>query len=529
MAEMPEGVFQQLQIRCPSCNQRFRVGPELKGRKVECGSCQFRFLVDDKAELKNRKFYPGEKNDPTLSQYSRQPNSEFAVITPVEPVVYIDSPVMDRVEPTPISKIIFGIVGGGVMAFTLLILITGASSSGILNGVTTDRRLVIAGFAALVGTIMITYANPRARGKAMFFALLGSLALISTPIFLTEGSKALTSVSQTVESIAPPPVSGDGRKKISDLKAAVGYAPMETAMLQAGQGGQVMGIWLRGLRESNAEMVYTYLVRSSQSSQQSHLYPRMNQNALIVLINPKLTLEELALQSERIGAVSQIVPELHLIEVKVANERFSEQSPILLNDKENGAFYLLNLRELQGIDIRRINDALLRLALADPLQSRDDIIKRMIELLEISDREMLINICKAMLVWSDGKDGAPQAAMKAASILFISEKDLPIEVATFLAKWQQSDLYPILEQLWLNDPTSWEEVFMKSGEPAEARVIKHLTQGSNRLRMSAARIIGRVGGKSGEEALQFALEATTDLELQSSFSNALDAIRQRQR
>ncbi len=300
-------------------------------------------------------------------------------------------------------------------------------------------------------------------------------------------------------------------------------------MLQAGQGGQVVGIWLRGLRESNAEMVYSYLVRISQSSQQSHLYPRMNQNALIVLINPKLTLEELALQSERIGAVSQIVPELHLIEVKVANERFSEQSPVILNDKENGAFYLLNLRELQGIDIRRINDALLRLALADPLQSRDDIIKRMIELLEISDREMLINICKAMLVWSDGNDGAPQAAMKAASILFVSEKDLPIEVATFLAKWQQPDLYPILEQLWLNDPTSWEEVFMKSGEPAEARLIKHLTQGSSRQRMSAARIIGRVGGTTGAEALQLALEATTDLELQSSFSNALDAIRQRQR
>lgn len=525
---MPEEDFHQIQIRCPKCTQRFRVGPELKGRMVECGACEFRFRVDDEAQVKNRKFYPGEKKDPTLNRYSRQPHTEFAASTPLVAAHYSEAPEVERFEPTPIGKIIVGIVGGGVMAVTLLVLITGASQHGLLGGVTTDRRLVIAGFAAVVGTMMIIYANPRARGKATFFALLGALALVSTPMFLTEGSKKLGGGNQNAAPVAPPTVTVDGRKKISDLKVEVGYAPMETALLQAGQGGRVVGFWLKGLRESNAEMVFAYLMRVSQATEQSHLYPRMNQNSLIVLINPKLSLEELAIQCARIGEVNETLPELHLIEVKVENERFAEQSLAKLSDKEDGAFYQLNLRELQGIDIRRINDALMRLALAEPVQSRDDIIKRMIELLEMSDREMLANICKAMIVWSDGKDGAPEAAMKASAAHFASAKDLPIEAATFLAKWQQPDIYPILEQLWLKEPTNWEEVYMKSGAPAEAGLVKHLTEGSNRQRMSAARIIGRVGGKSGAEALQRALESTTDLELQTSFTNAIDAIRQRQ-
>jgi hypothetical protein len=524
---MPEEDFHQIQIRCPKCSQRFRVGPELKGRMVECGACEFRFRVDDEAQVKNRKFYPGEKKDPTLNRYSRQPHTEFAAASPVMEAHYAEAPDVERFEPTPIGKIIVGLVGGAVMAMTLLILITGATQHGLLGGVTTDRRLVIAGFAAVVGSLMIIYANPRARVKATFFALLGSLGLIATPIFITEGSKALVGGDPNTAVLNPPTVTVDGRKKISDLKAAVGYTPMETALLQAGQGGRVVGLWLNGLRDSNTEMVYAYLLRVSGASQQSHLYPRMNQNALIVLINPKLSLEELALQCERMGEVNEIVPELHLIDVKVENERFAEQPITKLSDQQDGAFYQMNLIELLGIDIRRINSALLRLALADPVQSRDDIIKRMIELLDMSDREMLANICKALLVWSDGKDGAPEAAMKAAAARFETEKDLPIECVTFLVKWQQADAYPILEQLWLKEPTSWEEVYMKSGAPAEAGLIKHLTDGTNRHRMSAARILGRVGGNTAEEALRSALDGTTDLELKTSFTNAMEAIRLR--
>ena len=34
-------------IRCPGCGQRFKVGPELEGKMVECGTCDHRFRVEE--------------------------------------------------------------------------------------------------------------------------------------------------------------------------------------------------------------------------------------------------------------------------------------------------------------------------------------------------------------------------------------------------------------------------------------------------------------------------------------------------
>lgn len=522
---MAEEDFQQIQIRCPKCTQRFRVGPELKGRMVECGACEFRFRVDDEAQVKSRKFYPGEKKDPTLNRYSRQPHMEYSSHLPVEQAHYADVTDIERFEPTPISKVIVGLVGGGIMALTLLLLITGSSPQGIFGGVPTDRRMVIAGFFAIVGTLMISYANPAARVKATIIAALGAVALIGTPLVFTDGSKPLVGTSKDAVPTAPV-VTVESRKKLSEIKSTVVYSPMEKALLEAGQDGHVIGVWLKGIRDSNAALATSYLMRVSGAAEQSHLYPRLNQNYLLVLIQSQLSLEELGLQCKRVGEVDDVISELHLIEVTVDNNQFNELSISKLSDKTDGAFYQLNYRELQCIDIRRINEAVLRLAGADPVQSRDDIIKRMVELLEMSDKEMLANLCKALAVWSDGKDGAPEAAMRVAAEFYRKNKELPIEAAVFLTKWQQPGIYPILDELWERDPIFWEDVYLKSGPLAEQGIIPRLMKGSNRHRMSAARIAGRVGGDKTKEVLSQLMAETTDLELKSSFENALSALEQ---
>ena len=524
--EMATEDFQQIQIRCPKCTQRFRVGPELKGRMVECGACEFRFRVDDESQVKSRKFYPGEKLSQGLNRYSRQPHSEFSANLPVEVAHYADVPDIERFEPTPISKVIVGLVGAGIMAITLLILITGASQQGVLNGVTTDRRMVIAGFFAVVGVVMIAYANPRARAKATLLAFIPGLGLILTPLWLTDGSKPLVGTNAVVIPPSAPVVTVDGRKKISDLKAEVLYAPMERALIEADGQGHVVGIWMKGIRDSNAALVNTYLMRVSGASEQSHLYPRLNQNYLLVLTRSQLSLEEMAKQCERVGEVDAVFPELHLIQVTVDNEQFNELPIAKLSDPEDGAFYQLNYRELLCIDIRRINEALIRLSSAPPVQSRDDIIKRMTELLYMSDREMLANICKALTIWSDGTDDSAQAAMRAAKAIDENHDEIPIAAVVFLTKWKQPGVYPILDKMWKRDPAIWEEVYMKSGAPAADFIIPHLKEGSNRHRMSAARIAGRVGGEKLEKALRAVFEETADLELKTSFENALAAIAQ---
>lgn len=515
---------QQIQIRCPKCTQRFRVGPELKGRMVECGACEFRFRVDAESQVKNRKFYPGEKISPGLNRYSRQPHTEFTAKLPVEVAHYAEIPDIERFEPTPIGKVIVGIIGAGIMGITLLVLITGASQYGILNGVSTDRRMVIAAFFAVVGTTMIVYANPRARAKATLLALIAAIALIAAPLWLTDGSKPLVSTNPLLNPNAAPLTLVDGRKKIADLKNEVVYAPMEKALLEANGDGHVIGVWMKGIRDSNAALVNSYLLRTSGASEQSHLYPRMNQNYLLVLTHSRLSLEEMAKQCERVGSVDSVISELQLIQVTVDNEQFNELPMAKLCDPNDGSFYQLNYRELLCIDISRINDALLRLSMAKPVQSRDDIVRRMTELLEMSDREMLANLCKALTSWSNGNDGAPQAAMKATIAIDSKFDEIPIESVVFLTKWRQPEIYPILHKLWQRDPTFWEEVYMKSGSPAQEYIIPQLTEGSNKHRMSAARIAGRLGGEKVEKALRSAWESTSDLELKTSFENALTAI-----
>lgn len=315
--------FVQIQIRCPKCAQRFRVGPELKGRMVECGACEFRFRVDEESLVKNRKFYPGEKKDPTLMRYSREPHIEVAASPQMMVAEYTPAPDMQRFEPTPLGKVIVGIVGTAVMAITLLILITGGSSNGFLEGVTTDRRMIIAVFAAVVGAPMIIYANPRTRAKAIFFAVIGAAALICAPLYFKEGAKELIAQTSNINVLNAPLVINQGPSDARELKETVGYGPMNTAILEAGQNGRVVGIWLRGLLSSNSELVKTYMMRVSGASEMSHLYPRVDQNYLLVLINPELTLEELALECERLGRVDQTVPELHLIEATVDNSLFT--------------------------------------------------------------------------------------------------------------------------------------------------------------------------------------------------------------
>lgn len=524
---MPEQEQSKIQIRCPKCSQRFLVATELRGRMVECGGCEHRFRVEEPVFLRGKKFYPGERKDPALMRFTRPAMNETSGLP--DSSFSGDVPPASDFGPTPFSRVLVGLAGGSLMALMLLILIVGASNNGMLDGVTTQRRLVMAGFAAIVGGLMLVYANPRAKAKATFFAVLTAGLLLLTPLYFRDGSDRDFSPKQAPEAFTSNIEMADYRQRISEMKLAVGYAPVERALVEAGPNGKVLAIWLKGLRESNLEMVQNFLLRVSGAEESSHVYPRLTQHYLFVLINPKLSTEEMMQECERLGVVDQNLPELHLIDVAVKNERFTQQPMAKLTDKKDGAFYQLNLRELQGIDLRRINEALMRLSLVEPTQSRDDITKRLIQLLGMNDREMFANVCRTLMVWSTGQDLAPRAVMEVAKNFYQKDQSLPREAVAFLVKWQQPEIYPILDQLWEREPRSWEELYMKSGKLAEERIIRHLSRGSKAHRMSAARISGRVGRDKAIAALEQLIKSESDLELQASYANARDAIVQRLR
>ncbi len=525
---MPEHDASQIQIRCPKCGQRFSVDHDLTGRMVECGACEHRFRLNDDSLVKQKKFYPGERRDPHLVQYASKPYTAFSAPSHMHTAEYAVAPPMGRFEPVPFGKVLVGIVGVAMMILTALVLILAGAQGAMLDGVTANRRMVIAGFAAIIGAIMIIYANPRAQVKAGIFAIMGALTLILLPVYFKEGSQALVRSKPILDDDASnvAPLSPVDEKR-GELRAEVGYGPMKTALAEAGTKRKVIGIWMKGLQESNSEIVERYLMRMSGAGDASHLYPRNPRHYLLVLVDPQISFEEMASQCGRMGEVDQTDNELQIISVLVDNKRFAERPMNKLTEKSDGSFYEFNLMEMEGMDIRRINEALVRLSLAEPMQSRDDVIKRMIDLLPMADKEMLTNLSKALIVWSDGKDGAPEGVMKVAKEHYVSMKTLPVETVEFLTKWPQAEIYPIMDQLWLGGPVEWEAIYAKSGAPAEDYIIKHLCEGENRQRMSAARICARVGGPKSVEALEAAMKINADLELQTSFRNAIEAIQKR--
>jgi PBS lyase HEAT-like repeat len=518
----------QIQIRCPDCGQRFKVGPELKGRMVECGACEYKFRVDDDSLIRHRKTYPGEKRDASLAQFSRSPHN-VAAPQYMPTAQYAHAPSPEFYEPVSFARILVGVVGGAVMAFMLLILIVGGSNGGTLYGVTTNQRLILAAFSAVVGTAMILYANPRTRGKAILFSSIGFLTLTLAPFYFTEGSRAVvgTNPIEMHPEQTPQPQKNDERKKIADLKEACGYGPMEAALLVSGSSEKVLGLWLRGLQESNSNMVFNYLMRVSGAAMESHMYPRIDRNFLVVLVNVQCSQEELEQHCKRIGEVEQSIAEISLLDVSVNNALFAERPLNKLSDKTDSSFYQANYMELEGIDLKRINDALRRLAIAEPKQFRADIIRRMRELLPECDKEMLENLSMAFAVWSDGKDGAVEDLAKVALDYYKKNLDIPQETVQFLTKWSHPAIYPILDEMWLNDPTQWEETYTKAGVLGEVLITKHLTEGTNNIRMSAARILARIGTEKAIDQLQEAMEKIQDAEVKTSFQQAIDAINER--
>ena len=184
-----------LLIRCPSCGQRFKVGDDLRGRTVECGGCEHRFRINDEVIVKGKKFYPGERKNPTLNRFQRVP---LAVSQPVggpQTVRYMEPPELTSFEPVAPQRIIAGVAGVAAMVLVALLLMFGGSSGGLLDGMTTQNRLLMAGFTGLLGMVMLVYANPRARGKAIGVGLLLSAGLLALPFIFTVGSVPLTRAS----------------------------------------------------------------------------------------------------------------------------------------------------------------------------------------------------------------------------------------------------------------------------------------------------------------------------------------------
>lgn len=523
-----------LLIRCPSCGQRFKVGDDLRERTVECGGCEHRFRINDDVIVRGRKFYPGERDGRSLNRFQRVPLPGGESLIGVQPIRYSSMPEPAVLEPASPQRTIAGGIGVVGMILMALLLMFGASRGGLLDGMVLTDRLLMAGFASLLGVIMLVYGNPKARLKALGVGLVLSSCVVAVPFFFKVGSVPLE--HRTVSSLRDSDASSEVKSQESTedstilaLRAKIGTGPLVAEidkLAKAGGGKRAMGLWLRDLSESNKNLVKEYILRATGADPTSHPYPRDGGDYLLVVTGVTQSIQELAQLASVLGKTEKIYPEISVIEVRVNNEIFVEGSIEKLSKKDDPAFYDLNKRELESIDLQRVKRAVQRLAEAEPKLYRSDITRKLIALLGEDGVDFKGNICAALAVWSEQPGPASEAALALLKKLVAKNTQIPPAVVALIVKEKNTAVIPILDELWFKSPMAWESLYGDLGQPVETTVIQRFAETKGITRYSAVRILGRVGAADSLPVL--ASTATdADPELKVLVEQAQKSIRTR--
>lgn len=510
-----------LQIRCPQCGQRFTVAADLHGRMVECGACEHQFRIDEQTIFGQRKFYPGEKRHATPGNFSRMPHEVPAA--QMDSVTYAAPPPANRFEPASPQQLVAGLLAILIFIVGILLLSVGTKHSGSLANVPLERRLLLAGFMAFVGSVFWVYANRRRRGVAMVVAMMLTGAMLGLPfIFRGQLMRSDSGVPSTVANANPAPSAGDSHLKILDQ-----IDPLKDAHLRKQGGLQVHGLWLDGLEESHKMQVRDYVLRMTGADPSTHLYPRENSDYLMVIIGSQVGLDQLARICSRIGAVVRRYPEQALLEVDIDNLLFTESPADKLNDPSDRSFYALNKRELESIDLERARKAVQRLTSVPPQLLRSDILRLLLQLLGQVEPAYQGEVCRALMVWSEGEPDTVRQVAEALQKHKGKLRDVPRDMIAFLAKHHEPTSLEVMHELWLKDTSVWEGLYVEYGTMAEPQLLAALPKLPDVMqRHSAVRILHHIGTQASLPVLD-AVRASANAELRALMDQAQTAIRER--
>lgn len=531
-----------LLIRCPSCNQRFRVKPELRDRMVECGICEHRFHIRDDVIVRVRKFYPGESHRRGLDGFHRVRKARPVEMELGMPQAYQPAPTpppINTFEPLPPQRIIAGVAGVVAMVIMALLLIFGSQQGGMLDGIDHARRLILAGFAAALGFALLLYANPRSRLPAVLIGGLLAATLVSLPFIFQErtqplGERQAETTAQTTSQTddaneQSARETSPEEARIRELRENIGLRPLEQEierLKSADSPYQAYGLYLIGLSESHRIAVRDYMTRITNADPTSHIYPRDEGNYLFVLTGLEINLERLAALASPLGRIGRIFPEIQVAEIIIDSSVFIEGNPDKLFQRDNPEFYEQNLRELRSIDLQRIEQAVQRLADAEPSAFRADIAQRLIELLTEPGVDFHGTIARAIAVWELDIDRAAEVATRASVDLANRGEPVPSELVNLALKRPSEDMVTVLVAQWRNNATLWENHCISMGPPIEQAMLREFAASEGPQRQSAVRILSQTGGEATEQALQEALGDATG-ELEFVIRQALEAVRNR--
>ena len=527
----PESDPHHLQIRCPSCSQRFKVGTELMGKTVECGACESRFEVGEDVIVRNQKFYPGERDPAILNRFQKVPQTR----NPGIKFVPAGGPQFEKGYISPITRvsplrIAIGWLGALLILGATYVL---ASKLPVFTELSGGIRGVIAVGAGVIGLALIGFANPRTRGRTLAIAAVFTLIFLGTPFLLVQ--KSLPPVHDTRSEVRNSTENLPVKKEVDDtlngLRTRIGTAPLEEEIRKLATGNQrahAYGVWLRDLSGSDKLAVRDYLIRATKADPTSPIYQRDGRDYLMVLTGVEQPIAEVAEVTKRFARKQVIHQELDVIETEVEGRFFIEGPLEKLTDKTSPAFYDLNKRELESIQLDRVQRAVKRLTGAEPKIYREDITRLLIGLLAVPEIDFPGEVSAALLVWAENPVPAGEAAAYRLKIMSEAKKQIPQDLVRLLSKAKNADALPYVRALWMNDVTRWEPHYADFGPVAEASVLEVFPKLEGTVLRSAARVLEKVGGNDSIPVLEKARAASNDPELHVQIDSAIKVIKSRQ-
>ena len=503
MSENPES-SKELSIRCPACRQRFNVDEALMERMVECGGCDTRFRINDEVIIRAKKFYPGERGELGVNRFQRVPLSAAAAPEGMQTMRYADFNHPEQLGPASPLRVIAGVAGAAIMIITALLFLFSGSPGGTFSGMSLFNKLVVGGFVSLLGFSLLVYANPRARLKSGFFGLLMAAGVICIPFFVKTDivrDKGIEPMADGSEPLFPV----EDVDPLVGLREHFGTKPLEVERSRLEKEGgrtNAFGIYLTNLVQRNIYIARDYLTRETEAAESSHPYPRDDGDYLMLLTGVEMDIDTVAKIAGNLGAVVETHPELGVIVVKVENEQFVAGSAEKLNDETDPAFYQLNMRELDSIDIDRVERAVGRLASAKPKIFRADISRMLVELMGKQGVRFHGEIARALLVWAEEPGPAGKAALEAVKSLAIQGIPVSETLVELVVKEQPEGAAAAIHELWLAKPNLWQSSYVEFGGQIEEKVLGQINAEDSTLRRSALVILGDVGTEKSLPALK---------------------------
>lgn len=462
--------------------------------------------------IKNRKFYPGERDNQPLNRFNRVPLASAGTGIGVQPVRYNDSPPPSSYEPTSPLRVLAGAIGAVGIIIVALVMMFSTGPGKMLDGMSLMNRLVITAFTGIMGTLLLIYANPRARVKGFAVGFFMSSCLITLPFLFREGS------TPPPKEVANPTLTTPGIEEMASdmpeeaiLKARIGTKPLEDeieVLAKKGEGKRAYGIWLKNTTSSQRYLIKDYILRVSGADPASHYYPRDNGEFLLVLTGISIELTKLTELLAVLGDVNSSHTDISVIEVVVNTSIFEAGSIEKLTKKTDPAFYELNKRELESIELERVKRAVQRLTDVEPKIYRADITRKLISLLAEDGVDFKGDICNALAVWSEKPGPASQAALAVVKQLIAKDQPVDRNIIVLIVKEKNTAVIPALNQLWLKNPLPWESLYGDVGSAIEPSIHAEFNETRGTYRSSAIRLLGRVGTAASLPVLEAATQGS---------------------